>query len=130
PNPVAGEWQPPQVLSECRPPDLSNHSSRPRSASCRLTGRPSRCGRLSSTRPVNPAACKAAVNCLSRPSALAADAAPATSNAMIAASDAISAISLLVARAISLSPLPYCRLFQAGAPGLVGVPASPGRAWP
>ena len=52
PIPAEGEWQPPQVLSECRPPETSNQSSRPRLASVGLIGRPSRAVKLDPTVPV------------------------------------------------------------------------------
>ena len=40
PNPLVGEWQPPQVLSSFRPVIVSNQSKRPRSASWRSMWRP------------------------------------------------------------------------------------------
>src|SRR5712691_5535744 len=68
PKPFAGEWHPPQVLSECSPPALSNQRSLPRLAIFRLIGRPRRVSSVDSMAPVKPARSSAARTSASRAS--------------------------------------------------------------
>ena len=60
PIPAAGEWQPAQVLSSCRPEIVSKNSLLPRSASLASTLRPSRASSVDSILPVKPCRCSSA----------------------------------------------------------------------